>query len=146
MIAGIAAIDAVVAVGVDELAEVFVGINESGDVLGGVLIVHVVIGQTVTEQQGSAELIDTGDGTDAVVAIGVLVGRAHEALGIDGVVEAPARGRGDGDAAAEYGPPFAHGHQRVPAAIAPAPNGDVLFVDIALLSQPQGSFHLVLGL
>ena len=146
MIAGVAAIDAVVAIGVDKLAEVLVGVDECCDVLGGVLIVHVVISQSMTEQQGTMQLVGAGNGADIIITICIFIGRTHEALGVDGIVEAPTGGRRNGDAAAEHGPSFAHSHQRVPAAVAPAPDGDVLFVDVALLTQPEGGLHLVFGL
>ena len=51
VVAGVASTDDVVAVCVDQLAEVFVGLHECLDIFGGVLVVHVVIGQAVTEQQ-----------------------------------------------------------------------------------------------
>lgn len=44
VVAGVASVDTVVAVGVDELREVLVGLYEGIDQLGGVLIVDVVVG------------------------------------------------------------------------------------------------------
>ena len=59
VLAGVAAIDAVVAVGVDILLEVLVSLDESLGVLEGVLRVYVVVGQSVTEEQCAREVVDT---------------------------------------------------------------------------------------
>ena len=59
VLAGVAAIDAVVAVGVDVLLEVLVSLDESLGVLEGVLRVYVVVGQSVTEEQCAREVVYT---------------------------------------------------------------------------------------
>ena len=77
-----------VAVGVGELAEVLVGMNEGFGVLCHIAVVHIVVGRTVDDEQAAAEVLGTGDGA-AVIAFGVLLGCAHETLGVDGIVVAP---------------------------------------------------------
>ena len=62
MVAGVAAIDGVVAVGVGELAEVLVGMDEGFGVLCHVAEVHVVVGKAVDDEQASAKVLGTGDG------------------------------------------------------------------------------------
>ena len=62
VVAGVAAIDGVVAVGVGELAEVLVGMDEGFGVLCHVAEVHVVVGKAVDDEQASAKVLGTGDG------------------------------------------------------------------------------------
>ena len=88
MVAGVAAIDGVVAVGVGELAEVLVGMNEGFGVLCHIAVVHIVVGRTVDDEQASAQVLGTRDRT-AIIAFGVLLGGAHETLGVNRVVVAP---------------------------------------------------------
>ena len=88
MVAGVATVDGVVAVGIGELEEVLVGMDEGFGVLSHIAIVHIVVGRAVDDEKAAAEVLGTGDGA-AVIAFGVLLGCAHEALGVDGVVVAP---------------------------------------------------------
>ena len=83
------------------------------------------------------------DGVHLVVALLVLLGCTHIALRIDRVVVAPACRRCDGHTCLKHRSSFRHRHQRVPAAIRPAPDTNALFVHIALLSQPYCRFHLI---
>ena len=50
VVTGVAAKDAVIAVGIDQLTEVLVGLHQRLDILSRVAIVYVVVGQSVTEQ------------------------------------------------------------------------------------------------
>ena len=50
MVTGVAAKDAVVAIGIDQLTEVLVGLHQRLDILSRVAVVYVVVGQSVTEQ------------------------------------------------------------------------------------------------
>ena len=77
-----------VAVGVGELAEVFVGMHEGFGVLCHIAVVHVVVGRTVDDEQAAAQVLGTGDGA-AIIALGVLLRCAHETLGVNRVVVAP---------------------------------------------------------
>ena len=88
VVAGVAAIDGVVAVGVGELAEVLVGMDEGFGVLCHVAEVHVVVGKAVDDKQASAKVLGAGDGA-AIVTLLVLLGGAHEALGVNRVIVAP---------------------------------------------------------
>ncbi len=145
MVAGVAAVDAVVAVGIGQLAEVLVSLHEGFGVFLRIAEMHVVVGKAVNEQQLAAELCGTADGTD-IVACAVLAGGAHEALGVDGVVVAPAGGSRHSHTCGKDGTPLAHAHQGVEAAVAPAPDGDAVLVNIRLLSEPYGCLHLVVAL
>ena len=129
VVAGISAVDAVVAVGVGELAEVLVGLNECLGILRRIAEVDVVVRKAVDEKQLAAELVGTADGTD-VVARSVLVRCPHKALGVDAVVVAPAGGSGYGNACSKDGTSLAHAHQGVEASVAPAPDGDAVLIDV----------------
>ena len=88
MVAGVATVDGVVAVGVGELAEVLVGVHEGFGVFCHIAVVYVVVGRTMDDEQTAAQVLGTRDRT-AIIAFGVLLGCAHETLGVDGVVVAP---------------------------------------------------------
>ena len=51
VVAGVTAVDAVVAVGVGELTEVFVGLHQCFCVFGGISEVHIIVGKSVTDEQ-----------------------------------------------------------------------------------------------
>ena len=134
-----------IAVGVDELSEVLVGLHECLDILRHVLIVHIVVGQSVTDEQLSAQLRSPLDGVH-VVALGILLWCTHIALSVDGIVKAPVGGCRDGHSCAEHGPTLAHRHQRAEAAERPSPDADAVLVDKRLSGEPEGGLHLVAGL
>ena len=145
MVAGVAAVDIVIAVRVDLHFKLLVGLHEGFAHFVGIAHVYVVIGCAVDEQEVAVKLGGAADGA-AVVARGVLLRRAHIALGIDGVVVFPVAGGGNGHTSAEDGTAFAHRHQRVESAEAPTPNGDAVLVDEGEGAQIEGGFHLVLAL
>ena len=129
VLAGVAALDEVVAVGIDELHEGDVGLHEGFGELGGIAVVHVVIGCAVADEEGTVELLGARHRV-AVVAGGVFLGRAHIALGIDSVVVAVVGDGCHGHAGSEDAAALGHGHQRVEAAVAPAPDADAVLIDI----------------
>ena len=143
MIAGVAATDAVVAVDVDILLEVLVGLHESLRVFGSILEVDVVVGKSVTDEQRTMEFLSSRYGVHLVVASLVLFRCAHVTLGIDGVVVAPAGGRCHCHASTEHRSSLAHAHESVPSAVAPSPHAYAVFIDVGLTAEPQGCLHLV---
>ena len=88
MIAGIATIDTVVAVRINQLAKILIGLYQCIDVVGSIAEVDIVVSRSVTQQQSTMQLRCTGNGT-VVVASSILLRCTHEAFRIDGVVEAP---------------------------------------------------------
>lgn len=62
VVAGVAAVDAVVAVGVVEHVELLVGLYQCLRVLYAVAHVHVVVGQSMHEQQATVEVGGTAHG------------------------------------------------------------------------------------
>ena len=58
VLACVSSVDAVVAVGVDVLLEVLVCLDECLGILEGVLWMHIVVGQSMTEQQCSRQVVD----------------------------------------------------------------------------------------
>ena len=76
-----AAVDAVVAVGVDLLFELDACLYHLLGELGGVLEVDVVVGKAVADEQVAVQLPEAVEGRD-VVAVGVLLGRTHVAFGV----------------------------------------------------------------
>ena len=142
----VAAVDGVVAVGIDLHVELLVGLYKGFAVLGCVAEVDVVVGHAVHEQQAPCQTGCAQEGRRGIVARAVLLRRLHEALGIDAVVESPVGGRRDGDAGTEGDGSLAQGHQRHVAAVAPAPDGDSAAIDVRLLRQPAGCLSLVASL
>jgi hypothetical protein len=53
VITGVAAEDAMVAVSIYQLTEIFVGLHKSLDIFCRILIMYVVIGQTMTNEERS---------------------------------------------------------------------------------------------
>ena len=76
---GVAAVDAVVAVGVDLLLKLDAGLDHLLGEFGGVLIVNVVVGKAVADKQVAMQLLESVERGD-VVAVGVLLRRTHVAL------------------------------------------------------------------
>ena len=73
MVARIATIDAVVTVGIINLAEIFVSLYQRLCILVRVLRMHIVVGGAVTEEQRSMELLSTNNGVH-IIAIGFSLG------------------------------------------------------------------------
>ena len=97
----------------------------------------------MADEQGAIELRGTADRT-VVVARGVLLRRAHVTLGVDRVIETVARRRSDSHTGLEDGTALTHAHQRVETAVAPAPDADVVLVDIRQRAEVERCLHLVL--
>ena len=96
--AGVAAVDAVVLVGIDAHLELLIGLLEGGDEVEGVLEVDVIVARTVDKQIVALQPISEVDGRIVVVAVGVVLRTLQEALGVDVVVIAPC-----GDGCHSYG-------------------------------------------
>ena len=146
MVAGITSVDAVVAVLVDRHVEgdTF-GDQEVGEV-HGVLHMHVVIGATMDEEELTLELLRYLEGGGRLVARGVLLWCAHEALRVDRVVVAPVCDGGDGDTSLEDTLAVAQTHQRHVATEAPAVETDAVSIDVGLLAEPLRCRDLVFDL
>ncbi len=136
VIARITTKDAVIAVGIDQLPEILISLDQRLDILGRIAIMHIVVGQPVTEEQSPMQLGGSADRIHLVVSSLVLLRSTHIPLRVDGVIKPPACRRGNSDTSPEDGAPFGHRHQCVPATIRPAPNAYTVLVDIRLLSQP----------
>ena len=123
MVAGATAVDAVVAVGIELHVELVARLGEGFGEFGGVLEVDVVVGCAVDKKEVAFDAFMAMKG-GAVVAVGVLLRSAHEAFGIDGVVEAPVGDGCDGYAAVEHSPTLAECHECVETSETPSPDGD----------------------
>ena len=100
------------------------GGQERGRQLEGVGGDDVVVGQAVEEQQRALELGRVGEQRAGVVDVGIGLGVAEVALGVEGVVEAPVRDRGAGDGGVEDVRAAQDGEGGEVAAEAPAADGD----------------------
>lgn len=136
VISRIPAKDTMVAVRIDQLPEILISLDQRLDILGRIAIMHIVVGQPVTEEQSPMQLGGSADRIHLVVSSLVLLRSTHIPLRVDGVIKPPACRRGNSDTSAEDGAPFGHRHQCVPATIRPAPNAYTVLIDIRLLSQP----------
>ena len=103
VVARVATIDAVVAVGIQLLTEVLVGLDQCLAVFGGIAIVDIVVCQAVNNHQVALQAVDARQGI-VVVTSGVLLRGTHETLAIDGVVVTPGGWWCDGYATAEDAP------------------------------------------
>lgn len=83
MITGISARDTVVAVGIHLHVELDASLNQCFTVLGAVLVVNVVVGRTMYQQQVAVQLRSAENGRTGVVAFTVFFRGTHEAFGID---------------------------------------------------------------
>ena len=88
MVTRVAAIDAVVAVGVDVHLEVLVCLHQSLSIFKCVLRMYVVISQTVTYQQRALQVARTIHRID-VITSWILLWRAHITFCVNGVIETP---------------------------------------------------------
>ena len=88
VVASVATIDAVVAVGVDVHAEILVSLDQSLRVFISVLWMHVVVGKAMTDKEAAAETCRSLDRV-GVVTSRVLLRSTHIALCVYGVVETP---------------------------------------------------------
>ena len=100
------------------------------DQLERVVRMHVVVDHAVQEQQVARELARVLDAAARVVAFGILLRRAHIALGVDRVVVAPVGGGRDGDRGLERVAAQDHRGGRHVAAVARAGDADARAVDV----------------
>ena len=142
VLARVAPVDGVVAVGVEVHVELVAELHECLGEFGGVLEVDVVVGHSVDEEEVAVDFLVAVE-RRAVVAGGILLRCAHESLGIDGVVESPVGDGGNGYATVEDFTAFAHGHEGVESAEAPSPDGDACLVHVGELAEPDGGLDLV---
>ena len=73
MVARVAAKDAVIAVGIDQLTEILIGLYQSIYIFGHILVMYIVISQSVAQQQGAMQLRGTCNGIHLVIAGGILL-------------------------------------------------------------------------
>ena len=118
-----------VAVCIEKLLEILVGLHESLSILEGVLWVHVVVGGTVADKQCTMKFVGTRDGAISIT-LGILLRSAHVAFGVDRIVITIACRRSDRHTCLEDGTALAHAHQRAIATIRPTPDTDVVLIDI----------------
>ena len=142
MVARVSAPDAVIAVGVNQFAEVFVSLHECFRILKGVLRMHVVVCQAMTYEQCAMQLVSPVYRVN-VVALSIFLRRTHETLGVYRVVIAPVCRRSHCHAGCKHLSALAHAHKRAETAEAPAPDAYLLLVDIRQSAEINGSFHLV---
>ena len=145
MVAGVATEDEMVTVGINLHLELLVGLHISLAHLGAIAEVNIVVGSTVDQQEFAAEFVGTSDGRDGIIVF-VLLRSAHKTFGIYSVVIAPVAGGCHRHATTEDGTSFRHRHQRVETAEAPSPDSDAVLVNVGLLTEPDGSLHLVVTL
>lgn len=146
VISCVSAKDTVITVGIDQLPEIFVCLHQCLHIFSRIPIMHIVVCQTMAEQQCPMQLRSPGNRVHLVVSSLVFLRSPHIAFGIDGIVEAPACWWSDSHPSPKDRTSLRHRHQRIPSPIRPAPDSNPLFVDIRLTTQPQSRFHLVAGL
>ena len=135
-----------VLVGEEELVVLHAGLVEGLHQLHSVLEVHVVVGGAVNEEVFALEVLGVSGRRVEVVAVGVLLRRAHKALGVDVVVVAPVGDRCHGDGHLEGAVAAEEREGGEVAAEAPAPDADAVAVHVGLLFEPVGGGNLVDGL
>ena len=88
VVTGVATIDAVVAIGIYQLAEVLVSLHQCLGIFRSVTEMHVIVSTAVTEQESTLQL-PYPTYRVLVVAAGILLRGTHKPLRIDSVVETP---------------------------------------------------------
>ena len=88
VVSRVATIYAVIAVGIYQLAEILVSLYQRFSIFGCIAEMYVVVSLSVTEQQGTMQIVYTADGT-VVITCSILLWRTHIALGINRIVIAP---------------------------------------------------------
>lgn len=68
MVAGVAARNAVIAIGVCNHAEVLICLHKRLSILGSVAEMNIVVSQAVTDEQCTAELVGTGNGVHGIIS------------------------------------------------------------------------------
>ena len=129
MHSGIAAADAVVAIGIGQLAEILVGLNQRLSIFGNITVVHVIVSRTLADKQMAMQLAGPAYGA-YIIALGILLGSPHIALGIYRVIITPVSRRCYGYAGSKYRTALAHAHQGIETSKAPAPDTDTVLVNI----------------
>ena len=131
----VSSIYTMVSVGIEILLEILVGLHQGLCIFHRVLRVDVIVGQSVTNEQGTMEFVCALNGV-GIIAGSVFFWRAHIAFRVDGVVVSPVGWWRNSYSCLEDRASFAHAHQRVEASEAPPPNAYPVFIDITLLAQP----------
>lgn len=142
----VAAVNAVVLVGVNHQVELHVVGNHRLNQLHRVLVMYVVVAAAVAEQVVALDQRGVAHRRVVVVARRVLLRRAHVTLGIYVVVESPVRHRRDGDRGADDVGTLGDAVGSHEAAVAPAVNGDLVGVDVWLLRHVFRQRYHVFGL
>src|SRR5690554_2043025 len=145
MIPRIPTVNSVVFIGVDEKVELFVGFHQSRDHFHSVLKVHVVVGRTVNQQVGAFEFFDEVDGRIVVVSGSVLLWRAHEALGVNGVVKTPVGHRRHRDAQFKLLGSLSQTQRTHIPTVAPAHHADAVGVYVIERTEILGGVNEILG-
>ena len=145
MVAGVASEDAVIAVGIEEFAEVLVCLNERLRVFVGVLRMNIVVGCAVADEECAVKLRGTLNGIGGVT-VRILLRCAHVALCIYRVVILPVGRRSYCHAGTEDATTLAHTHQSVEATVAPSPDADAVLVDVRQRTNIESGLYLVLRL
>ena len=97
----------------------------------------------MNEQQLSFQLGCPADGRRSLVTVTVFFRCAHEAFGIDWVIESPVCRSGNGNSGLECPWTFAHWHQRVVSSIAPAPDTNTASIYVRQSREVFSCFSLV---
>ena len=98
------------------------------------------------EQVGTLQLVHVVDGAVVVITVAVVLGQAHVALGVDGVVVPPVGHRGHGHGGLEHVGALGDAEAAHVPAIAPSPDADAGGVGPWLAADPGGRRDHVLGL
>ena len=110
------------------------GLDQLLNVLDRVLNVYIVVSSAMAQQQPPLQMGGGVDHRKVAIAVGEILGQAHVALGIDGVVVAPIGHRRHGHAGAKtIG--VRERIEREGAAPAPSPPAQALLVQLRILGQ-----------
>ena len=145
MVAGIATRNAVIAVRVPQGLEVLGCLNQRLSIFEGILRMHIVICQSVTDKQRTMLLLYSLDRIH-LVTLFVLLRSTHVALCINRIIEAVAGRRSHSHTCLEHRTALAHTHQRIETTIAPTPNADIILVYIRQRTHVESCFNLIFRL
>ncbi len=145
MQAGVAAEDAVIAIGIKIGLKLLVGVYQCPCHFRGMLKVDVVVGHAVYEQVFAAQAVGKVDRRVVFITRWVFLVGAHESLRIDGVVPSPVGHRRYRNGGFEHVGAFENAQRRHVAAVAPSENADAGRVDVRQGAKVFSRLYLVYG-
>ena len=129
---------------VDEPVEILSGLEQGIDELHHMGGMDVVIDRSVLDQELSLQVLDIVERVGFLVALGIVLGKSHVPLGIDGVIVPPVDAGGPGHRNVEFIRRLQQGHDGHVAAVGDSGDADAARIHIGTLGEVGHRGHQVL--